>query len=169
MFDYIIASNNENKPKERITNMYAKWIYTSVLGNTVVVLAASPTEAPSLCAATLNWTSRKIWKTLPVSSRSTPHAMVTNTSAPKMMTTSIIRPLVWNLSTEDFSDNIIMDAVEGVGGVMCMSLLRGCPKSIWHPRFIRIPIGDWNQISDSTRGYFAFLDTLFFTVTPKIM
>lgn len=96
MFDYIIASNNENKPKERITNMYAKWIYTSVLGNTVVVLAASPTEAPSLCAATLNWTSRKIWKTLPVSSRSTPHAMVTNTSAPKMMTTSIIRHLAWS-------------------------------------------------------------------------
>ena len=108
MFDYIIASNNENKPKERITNMYAKWIYTSVLGNTVVVLVASPTGAPSLCTATSNETNRKIWRTLPAFSRNTPRAMVTNTSAPRMMTTSIIRPLVWNLSIEDFSDNIIM-------------------------------------------------------------
>ena len=45
---------------------------------------------------------------------------------------------------------------------------RGCPKSIWHPRFIRIPIGDWNQISDSTRVYFAFLDTLFIIRTEYI-
>lgn len=139
MFDYIIASNNENKPKERITNMYAKWIYTSVLGNTVVALAASPTGAPSLCAATLNWTSRKIWKTLPVSSRSTPHAMVTNTSAPKMMTTSIIRPLVWNLSTEDFSDNIIM----------------GCRWRSWRCNV---------YVFIQERIFLSF-----FTVTPKIM
>ena len=59
MFDYIIAPNNENKPKERITNMYAKWIYTSVFGNTVAALAVSPTGALSLCVATSNETSRK--------------------------------------------------------------------------------------------------------------
>lgn len=41
-------------------SMWAKWIYISVSGNTVVVLAASPTGALSLCAATSNETSKKI-------------------------------------------------------------------------------------------------------------
>ncbi len=33
----------------------------------------------------------------------------------------------------------------GVGSALmkyALDYARGCPKSIWHPRFIRIPIGD---------------------------
>ena len=40
-------------------SMLAKWIYTSVFGNTVAALAASPTGALSLCAATSNETNRR--------------------------------------------------------------------------------------------------------------
>ena len=67
------------------------------------------TGASSSCAATLRRTKPKAWKTWLVSSRSTCHATATDTSVPKVMTTSIIRRSVWSSSIKTCSDKKTMD------------------------------------------------------------